>query len=246
MSDDEDFILRSARLVNFEFRVTKEVEVYPDFVVIKDDTTNLVNKFKKDLKTKIMETLEIEIALLKKHLYDNLAKNIDRVVVTSIYANGKDYTTAHDIVSTILHLYSDEFLSLTDVTVDEFYEIYKAVHSLDAFPIIPIPTGDELDTEDTEMHDSTIVPATPVSPDKTTRLPPNHNIFVTTTQRAKQEQETLAQPYKTALFRTFNNPMKIYFERSEAVKIDNTHRRFHEETVLTDSTTATETRLGLE
>ena len=64
MNDDADFIPRSTRLVNFEFRVTKEVEVNPDFVVIKDDTTNLVNKFKQDLKTKIMETLEIEIALL--------------------------------------------------------------------------------------------------------------------------------------------------------------------------------------
>ena len=98
------------------------------------------------------------------------------------------------------------------------------------------------------MPDGTIVPATPVSPERTTGLPLNHSIFATTIQRAKQEQEqeTLAQPYKTAPFRTFTNPMNIYFERREAVKIDNTLRRFHEETVLTDSTTATEIRLGLE
>ena len=92
MEDEDDFIPRSARLVNFEFRVSKEVEVSPDFVTIKEDTTALVTDFKIALKAKIMETLRVEIALLKSKMYDNLAKDMDQVVVATVTANGKTLT----------------------------------------------------------------------------------------------------------------------------------------------------------
>ena len=64
--------------------------------------------------------------------------------------------------------------------------------------------------------------------------------------RAADEQRILASPYKTVLFNTFSIPMKVYFERREEIRIDNTLRRFHEETTLLDSNAATEARLGLE
>ena len=42
MDDDKEFIPRSARLVNFDFRVTKKVENNPEFLVIKADTDSIV------------------------------------------------------------------------------------------------------------------------------------------------------------------------------------------------------------
>ena len=245
MTDDDDFIPRSARLVNFNFRVCKEVEVNPDFAVIQEDTANLVNYFKKELKFKIMATLKIEVSILKKRLYDNLAKDMDRVVVASLTANGKDPAQAHEIISSILHFHSDEFLSNTDVELDEFYEIYKQVHALDVFPISPLPSQDDMN-DLTENADGTLVPHSVVTPPRL-RMPnymrPN---MVNAATRAEQVQQSIALPYKTALFNTFTNPMKVYFERREQVIIDNTLRRFHEESTLTDSTAETEARLGLE
>ena len=38
MDDDPDYIPRSANLINFEFRVTKEVENHAEFFVKKADT----------------------------------------------------------------------------------------------------------------------------------------------------------------------------------------------------------------
>ena len=41
---DSEFILRSTRLVNFEFRVTKKVEDIPECLVIKTDTDTFVQE----------------------------------------------------------------------------------------------------------------------------------------------------------------------------------------------------------
>ena len=60
MDDDEDLIPCSARMVNFEFWVTKKVEYDPDFLVIKAGTETLVLDFKLAPKVKIMQTLQIE------------------------------------------------------------------------------------------------------------------------------------------------------------------------------------------
>ena len=64
MDDDEDFIPRSARLVEFNFRTSKMVEDSPEFQTVKADTIILVKEFRFALKVKIMDTLRIEIALL--------------------------------------------------------------------------------------------------------------------------------------------------------------------------------------
>ena len=129
--------------------------------------------------------------------------------------------------------------------LDEFYEIYKQVHALDVFPISPLPSQDDMN-DLTENADGTLVPHSVVTPPRL-RMPnymrPN---MVNAATRAEQVQQSIALPYKTALFNTFTNPMKVYFERREQVIIDNTLRRFHEESTLTDSTAETEARLGLE
>ena len=74
MGDDREFIPRSARMVNFDFRVTKKVEDNPEFLVVKADTDALMLEFKLALKRKIMETLQIQCKILRDELYENLNK----------------------------------------------------------------------------------------------------------------------------------------------------------------------------
>ena len=65
MEDDDDFIPRSARMVNFEFRVPKAVEVTEEFISINAETNILTNNFRLSLKEKVMETLALEIKLMR-------------------------------------------------------------------------------------------------------------------------------------------------------------------------------------
>ena len=55
MDDDSEFIPRSARMVNFGFRVTKVVENSPEFLAIKADIDTLVLEFKLALKQQVMK-----------------------------------------------------------------------------------------------------------------------------------------------------------------------------------------------
>ena len=71
MDDDSDFIPRSARMVNFDFRVTKKVENSPEFLAIQADTNTLVQEFRQALKQKIKQTLKIEIDLLRTEFYEH-------------------------------------------------------------------------------------------------------------------------------------------------------------------------------
>ena len=92
MDDDSDFIPRSARLVNFEFRVTKKVENNPEFLVIKADTDTLVEEFRLALKQKIMQTLKIECDLLRTELYEHLCINLHLVVQAFLITEQKNWT----------------------------------------------------------------------------------------------------------------------------------------------------------
>ena len=55
MDDDSDFIPRSARMVNFDFRVTKKVGNSPEFLSIKTDTETLVIEFRLAFIQKILK-----------------------------------------------------------------------------------------------------------------------------------------------------------------------------------------------
>ena len=80
MDDDSNFIPRSPRMVNFDFRVTKKVENNSDYMVVKADTDVIVLEFKLALKYKIMDMLQIECKSLRDELYENLVTNLHRVV----------------------------------------------------------------------------------------------------------------------------------------------------------------------
>ena len=154
MEDDAEFIPRSARLVNFEFRVSKEVEDSPEFVDINAETTGLMNDFKINLKHQITKVLEIEINFLQSHLYTNLMKQIYHVVQAILVSEGKA-VSPHLIVSTFMHYHQEEFLAQTNIDLQEFNTKYKEVHALTRYPL-PINTpliDDEVDMIDTMRPD---------------------------------------------------------------------------------------------
>ena len=63
MDADEEFIPRSARLVNFDFRVPRPVEASEEFQEVQSETNLLIKEFRLNLKSKIMDALKIEILL---------------------------------------------------------------------------------------------------------------------------------------------------------------------------------------
>ena len=89
MDADEDFIPRSARLVNFEFRVTKKVEASEEFQEVKAETTLLIKEFRLNLKAKIMDALKIEILQLRTELYSNPVKILHSVIKGKLLSERK-------------------------------------------------------------------------------------------------------------------------------------------------------------
>ena len=150
MEDDSDFIPRSARLVNFEFRVTKKVENNPEFLVIKSDTDTLVTDFRLALKQKIMQTLKIECDLLRTELYEHLCINLHLVVQAFLITEQKKMDP-HKVVSTITHYYFKEMWDQLDLKLDEFYKLYKTTHALATFPFPIDDLAPETETEAINM-----------------------------------------------------------------------------------------------
>ena len=139
MDGDNDFIPRSARLANFEFRVSKKVENSPEFLTIKGETDALVLEFRLKLKQKIMDTLKIECTMLRAELYESLITNIHLVVQAQLITD-KSMENPHKIVNTIIEYYYKEIFDHTDLDKDEFIEIYKNTHGLATFPLPPDAT----------------------------------------------------------------------------------------------------------
>ena len=118
MDDDKEFIPRSARLVNFDFRVTKKVENNPEFLVIKADTNSIVQEFKLALKLKIMHTLQLECRMLREELYENLCINL-HLMVTAQLISDQSSLDPHIVISTLLHYHFIEMFDYTDLTLEK-------------------------------------------------------------------------------------------------------------------------------
>jgi len=227
MDDDDDFIPRSARLVNFEFRVTKKVENHPEFRVIKTDTDTLVHEFRLALKQKIAETLRIECSILRAELYENFITSLHLVTQAHLIAEQKSLNP-HKVISTIFHNYYEEMFVHTDLTQQDFYNGYKKIHGLATFPIPLHAVPAQADEE--QMADA---PETPLIPQDIA-------------QQAAIRQRDDAISSKALLLATFTRPGKAYFARLEEIEIDISLKKLHSTTTLEDATDATKTRLDVE
>ena len=223
MDDDSDFIPRSARMVNFEFRVTKKVENSPEFLAIKAETDTLVLEFKLNLKQKIMDTLRIECLMLREEFYEQLVTKLHFVVKAQLLTK-QSQIDPHKIISTIFHYYYDELFSVTDLTSIELNTIYKKIHGLDTFPIpqdnqIPIMEVDEGDEPQTQPDDA---------------------------QQAAIQLRDACQPAKQIIIGAFTRPTKAYFDRAEEIIIDASLKKLATTNTLEAATDATRDRLDVE
>ena len=75
MENDITLIPRSAR-INFEFHVRPEVQQTDEFATIQSSTTELIKDFQQNLKTKIMETIQLDIQYLKNKLNSTIVELI--------------------------------------------------------------------------------------------------------------------------------------------------------------------------
>ena len=135
MEGDEEFIPRSARLIEFEFRTSKQVEDSPAFQAINAETILIVKEFRLSLKKQIMATLKIEIDILKKECYQKLMKSINTCVTAHLISE-QSTSDVHTIISTIYNTKFESMLGHTDLDLEEFNLHYKEAFSL---PIFPIP-----------------------------------------------------------------------------------------------------------
>ena len=223
MDDDQDYIPRSANLINFEFRVTKEVENHDEFLVIKADTDQLMSEFKGAIKLKIMQALQLECRLLREKFYENVCTNMHLMVQAQLITDQSNLDP-HKIVSTCLFYYFTELFDHTDLTIDELNATYKKTHGLPVFPFaIETPAGatNGMVLEDTVTEEDE---------------------GALTAMKNKDLCHPSLQLIRGALMR----PGAAYFAREDAIKIDISLKKLLNTDTLEEATEATKVRLDAE
>ena len=242
MKDDDDFIPRSARLCDFEFRVSKPVEASPEFLEVQAATNIMMQDFRLALKAKVMATLKIEISILTQSLYENLARELHKIVQAQLISNGK-IAQPHVILSTLVTNHWTDLLEHFTVSCDEFCIVYKNTFALAEFPLAKAP-------------------APALTPDDSTlALTGPHNRLNQFTQDLNDEAEPdgpapdqsgaieerdLAKTCLEVIFSTIINPHKLYFTREEEIETDISLKKLHKESETEEAAASAQARLDLE
>ena len=228
MEDDDEFIPRSARIIDFEFRVNKEVENTEEFKSINAETQILMNDFRLNLKKKVMETLALQIKLIRESLINNIIKQLNLIVAAQLLANGKD-TSPHLIISYIMHHHHESFLEQTDIEVDEFNSCYKEFHGLATFPLrlLVLPEDDDAIIPDAD--------ATAPAPD----------LVAIDQARTIALRDDATTCYAT-VFATLCAPKIIYYEQLHSIEIDINLKKLSTTATLEDAAVSAATRMNLE
>ena len=222
MDDDPDYIPRSANLINFEFRVTKEVENHAEFFVIKADTDQIMQEFKEKIKRKIMQALQLECRLLRDKFCENICINLHLIVQAQLISD-QSGLDPHKIVSTCLFYYFAELFEHTDLTIDELNEKYKSINALPVFPF-------------------TIETPTTIGAMEVEATVTEEDVGALTAMKNKD----LCQPSLQLLRGVLMRPGAAYFAREEAIKIDISLKKLLKTDTLEEATEATKVRLDSE
>ena len=102
ITSDNDYIPSSARIVNFQFFVRKQVEDTAEFSSVKDETTAGIQEFRKFLKSKIVKVIELEISSLKASLAADFVIATHLIVRSFLLSTGTDTTIAHNVLEHIV------------------------------------------------------------------------------------------------------------------------------------------------
>jgi len=223
MEDDDEFIPRSARMVNFEFRVSKEVEESEEFNRIQKDTDIIINDFRLSLKEKVQETLGLEIRLLKEKMEKNLVLHIFKIVQGYLITDSKD-VSPHLIVSALMHYHHEKLLDQTTFELEDFNKTYREEHAIGRYPL-PINAPEPPEEEEMAGQD-----APPTTDDQQYAI------------RLRDD----AQRCYNAVYSTLAKPAKSYFEKLENIEIDISLKKLHTTATLEDAATSAKNRMALE
>jgi len=227
MDADEEFIPRSARLVNFDFRVPRPVEASEEFQEVQAETNLLIKEFRLNLKGKIMDALKIDILLQRTALYSNLVKVLHSTIQAKLLSDNKT-ASAHVILSTIIHYHEEALLDSFDTNKVEFCHTYREHHALQEFPF---PNAHVSNQDDTTMPDDG-------------GPPPQQEGAQNQTQAV--EERDLARICLDVISSTILRPTKTYFNRLEEIETDLSLKKLHFEAETEDTAAATKARLDLE
>ena len=118
----------SAR-VDFKLSCMKGLEETPDFISLQSRNTDLVDKFRKDLKAHIVECGRLEIAFLKKQIATTYAKTLSQVVAMFHIAQGVDQAKTHPTALKLIADHAATLLKHTDGA--DFGNLYIQVNSVE-------------------------------------------------------------------------------------------------------------------
>ena len=187
-----------------------------------------MNDFRLNLKKKVMETLALQIKLIRESLINNLIKQLNLIVAAQLLTNGKD-TSPHLVISYIIPHHHESFLEQTDIEVDKFNSCYKEFHGLATFPLrlLVLPEDDDAIIPDAD--------ATAPAPD----------LVAIDQARTIALRDDATTCYAT-VFATLCTPKIIYYEQLHSIEIDINLKKLTSTATLEDAAASAATRMNLE
>jgi hypothetical protein len=101
MEDDEEFILRSAR-IEFLYKMSKKAEEKPECIALQEETIPLVFQIRKQLKTKVLAATKMELKVVEAEVVTNLIKAIQITAQAFLLQDGIDKQQVDRTVRTLL------------------------------------------------------------------------------------------------------------------------------------------------
>ena len=159
MAEDDTFIPRSARLES-TFHMSKKAEQSLEFIALKQETDEHLISFRKILRDQVLKATKIELDTLVDTIQEVYARSI-RVIAEAflICDNKNDTTSPHEVLSFMLQSDTDAARLLKYINISssqQFFEVYKSVHSLPSFPIRSATQPQSQSTTATDSNNSSI------------------------------------------------------------------------------------------
>eukprot|EP00957_Ditylum_brightwellii_P202618 15330947-Ditylum_brightwellii.AAC.1 len=134
LTDDDDFIPCSAR-IEFQFKVSKEIEADQEFRDLLETMNNFIGDCKQRLKAQIVKCIDIKLKLLHQQLLDNFIRNLWFITKQHlVYMNDK--SNINKTVSAFLQAYKEDLSKHLPCNDEDLHSAYKRVHTIPVFPIL--------------------------------------------------------------------------------------------------------------
>ena len=133
MADDDTFIPRSARF-RFQLKATKATEHSTELQALRDETDEVISRFQKEIKTKIVAATKLEIKTLKTAISNEFCSHLLVITQAWLIAASKDNIDPHKMVHTLLERHPDTITATSEADVATLKRAYCVIHHLDALP----------------------------------------------------------------------------------------------------------------